>query len=190
MNTTEGRRLRVVAHHLAPGRHLLIDPCYAGETEAVRARAAHTWFTGSDGGFECTASAAALEGAEGRRAQERRLRADLTIGVDTASIVLIDEQGLGTLEATLRLDVGAYVEVEPPHGAELHVPDDGAPMRFTMDVRGPQGRVVQHDYRPEASARADTGARGSPPSDSRCGEAADRAREVRRERRRAGRVMP
>ena len=51
-----------------------------------------------------------------------------------------------------RLDVGAYIEVEAPHGAELHVPDDGAPMRFTLDVGGPQGRVVQHDYRPEASA--------------------------------------
>ena len=152
MSTTGGRRLRVVVHHLAPGRHLLIDPCYVGEMEAVRARAAHTWFTGSDGGFECTAWAATVEGAEGRRAHEGRLRADLTIGVDSASIVLLDEQGLGTLEPAPRLDVDAYVEVEAPHGAELHVPDDGAPMRFTLDVRGPQGRVVQHDYRPEASA--------------------------------------
>ena len=152
MSSTGGSRLRVVVHHLAPGRYLLIDPCYVGETGAVQARAAHTWFTVSDGGFECTAWAAALEGAEGRRTHEGRLRADLTIGVDSASIVLLDEQGLGTLEATPRLDVGAYVEVEAPHGAELRVPDDDAPMRFALDVRGPQGRVVQHDYRPRADA--------------------------------------
>ena len=150
-DTAGGRWLRVVVHHLAPGRHLLIDPCYVGETEAARAHAADTWFTGSDGGFKCIAWAAEVEGAEGRRGHEGRLRADLIVGVDSASIVLLDEQGLRTLEPEPRLDVGAYVEVEAPHGAELHVPDDGGPMRFTLDVRGPQGRVVQHDYRPEAS---------------------------------------
>ena len=152
MSTTGGRRLRVVVHHLAPGRHLLIDPRYVGETGAVGTRAAHTWLTRSDGGFKCTAWVAAVEGAEGQRAHEGRLRADLTIGVDRASIVLIDEQELGTLEVAPPLDVGAYVEVEAPHGAELHVRDDAAPMRFALDVRGPEGRVVQHDYRPEASA--------------------------------------
>ena len=119
----------------------------------MRARATHTWFTGSDGGFKCTAWVAAVEGAEGQRAHEGRLRANLTIGVDSASIVLIDEPELGTLEAAPPpLDVGAYVEVEAPHGAELHVRDDAAPMRFALDVRGPEGRVVQHDYRPQASA--------------------------------------
>ena len=84
---------------MAPGRHLLIDPSYVGKTEKVRARAAHTWFTGGDGGFACTAWVAAVEGAEGRRAHDGRLRADLNIGVDSASMVLLDEQGLGTLEA-------------------------------------------------------------------------------------------
>ena len=141
-----------MVHHLAPGRHLLIDPPYVGKTEAVRARAAHTWFTGGDGGFACTAWVAAVEGAEGRHAHDGSLRAELTIGVDTASIVLLDEQGLGTLETAPRLNVGEYVEVEAPHGADLHVRDDGASMSFALDVRGPGGRVVQHDYRPGLDA--------------------------------------
>ena len=135
---------------MAPGRHLLIDPSYLGKTEETRARAAHTWFTGGDGGFACTEWVAAVEGAEGRRAHDGRLRADLTIGVDSASMVLLDEQGLGTLEAAPQLDVGVYVEVEAPHGAELHVRNHGAGMSFALDVPGPGGRVVQHDYRPEA----------------------------------------
>ena len=37
------------------------------------------------------------------------------------------------------------------HGAQLHVRDDSAPMSF-VDVRGPEGRGVQHNYRPEAIA--------------------------------------
>ena len=152
MNTAGGRQRHVVVHHLGPGRHLLIDPSYIGKPEAVRARAAHTWFTGGDGGFACTAWVAAVEGAEGRRAYEGRLRADLTIGVDSASIVLIDEKGLGTLEVAPLLDVGAYVEVEAPHGAELHVRNHGAGMSFALDVPGPGGRVVQRDYRPRAGA--------------------------------------
>ena len=151
MSTTGGSRPQVEVHHLAPGRHLLIDPSYVGATEAVRARAAHTWLTGGDGGFGCTAWAAAVEGAEARRAHEGRLRADLIIGVDSASIVLIDEQGLGTLEAAPRLDVGVY-KVEAPHGAELHVRHHGASMCFALDVPGAGGRVVQRDYRPEADA--------------------------------------
>ena len=61
-----------------------------------------------------------------------------------------DQLQVDLIEAPV--DVGAYLKVKAPHGAELHVPDDGAPMRFTLDVRGPQERVVQHDYRPEASA--------------------------------------
>ena len=73
MSTTGGTRPQVVVHHLAPGRHLLIDPSYVGKTEAVRARAAHTWFTGADGGFGCTAWVAAVEGAVGRRAHDGRL---------------------------------------------------------------------------------------------------------------------
>ena len=94
----------MVIHHLAPGRHLLIDPCYVGTTEAVRAWAVHTSFTGGDGGFACTAWMAAVEGAERRRAHDGRRRADLTIGVDSASIVLIDKEGFDTLEPAPRLE--------------------------------------------------------------------------------------
>ena len=103
-------------------------------------------------GFGCTAWAATVEGTDRRRAHDGRLRADLTIGVASACIVLIDEQGLGTLEAAPRLDVGEYIEVEAPHGAELHVRGDGPSVSFALDVREPGVRVVQRDYRPGAGA--------------------------------------
>ena len=152
MSPTGGRLPKVVVYSVAPGRHLLIDPSYVEHTEAVRAAAVDTCFTGGDGELGCTAWVAAVEGAVGRRAHDGRLRAELTIGVDSASIVLLDAQGLDALEAVPRLDVGQYVEVEAPHGAELHMRDDDAGVSFTLDVHGPGGRVVQHDHRPEADA--------------------------------------
>ena len=62
----------------------------------------------------------------------------------------------------MKIQIASDLHLESWKG---EMPDDGGPTRFTLDVRGPQGRVVQHDYRPEADARADAGTRGShPPS--------------------------
>lgn len=74
--------------------------------------------------------------------------ADMIIGVDTATIVLVDAETLGAISGNDRPQVGEYVEIEAPDGATLHVLDHGEGLVFGVNVQGAAGKVVQHDYRP------------------------------------------
>ncbi len=97
------------SYELPTGIHLLIDPAYAGEAEKVQAGATKTWCTGGEGGFECLVWAARAEGAQTHGAEDGRMWADMIIGVDTATIVLVDAATLGAISGNDRPQVGEYV---------------------------------------------------------------------------------
>ena len=87
---------------MGSGRQLLINPGYVGWKEAVQAMAANTWYTGSHGGFGCTAPWHMWTASGGHCTFEGRMQGGLTIRVDSACSVLLDDESLKALAVTPR----------------------------------------------------------------------------------------